>query len=211
MSACTQCHGQGGFSYRRLSGALAFAICANCRGHRFIDDDEPSAPPPPSQLPPWPAPRRSNRISIAGRWLTFGGCLDVWPNGRMNFAKEWGYGLGVTGQGIALSNGRAAGVLLRGKPLGGRGYLLRFSGKNLITGFCAIRRGPRLPLSFQRDESEVRMSRPPEPRRSLLSGLRTTDRTGPRHSQAELRETGSQQRAEPNPGSDDPRTVAPKR
>src|SRR5262245_2282841 len=47
MSACTQCHGQGGFSYRRQNGALAFAICTNCRGQRFIDDDEPPPPPAP--------------------------------------------------------------------------------------------------------------------------------------------------------------------
>jgi hypothetical protein len=160
MSACTQCHGQGGFSYRRLTGALAFAICPDCRGHRFIDDGEPPAPPAPSQLPPWPAPRRSDRISIAGRWLTIGGCLDVWANGGMNFAKEWGYGLGPTGQGIALWNGGAVGVLLRGKPLGARGYFLRFSSNDQITGFCAIRRGPRLPLSFERDEDEAGMPRP---------------------------------------------------
>jgi hypothetical protein len=181
MSACTQCHGQGGFSYRRLTGALAFAICPNCRGHRFIDDGEPSPPPTPSQLPPWPAPRRTDRISIAGRWLTIGGCLDIWPNGSMNFVKEWGYELGLTGQGIALWNGGIVGVLLRGKPLGGRGYFLSFSSNNLLTGFCAIRRGPRLPLSFERDESEARLSRPPERRRSLLTRPRTTDRVGPRH------------------------------
>jgi hypothetical protein len=154
MSACTQCHGQGGFSYRRLTGVLAFATCPNCRGHRFVDDGEPPARPAPSQLPPWSAPRRSDRILIAGRWLTIGGCLDVWPNGRINFAREWGYGLGLTGQGIALWNGGVVGVLLRGKPLGGRGYLLRFVGRNLIAGLCAIRHGPRLPLSFERADAD---------------------------------------------------------
>src|SRR5215813_2196519 len=194
MSACTQCHGQGGFSYRRQNGALAFAICTNCRGHRFIDDDMPQPAPAPSQLPPWPAPRRSNRISIAGRWLTVGGCLDIWANGRMNFAKEWGYALGLTGQGIALWNGRAVGILLRGKPLGGRGYFLRFSNGNLITGFCAIRRGPRLPLTFERDESEAETSRPQQRRRTLMSLLRTTDRIDPHHVQGSLRADGNQRR-----------------
>ena len=90
MSACTQCHGQGGFSYRRQNGASAFAICTNCRGHRFVDDDVPPPPPKPSQLPPWPAPRRHDRISIAGRWLTIGGCLDIWPSGRMKSHQGMG-------------------------------------------------------------------------------------------------------------------------
>jgi hypothetical protein len=206
MSACTQCHGQGGFSYRRQSGALAFAVCTNCRGHRFIDDDEPLPAPAPSQLPPWPAPRRSDRILIAGRWLTVGGCLDIWANGRMNFAKEWGYGLGLTGQGIALWNGGAVGVLLRGRPLGGRGYLLRFSKDNLITGFCAIRRGPRLPLAFERDEQEAEMPRPPERRRTPVSSLRATDRIiDPRYIQGDTRPAGNQRRTDLGPRNSPPK------
>jgi hypothetical protein len=195
MSACTQCHGQGGFSYRRHNGASAFAICTNCRGHRFIDDDVPPQPPKPSQLPPWPAPRRHDRISIAGRWLTIGGCLDIWPSGRMNLTREWGYRLGLTGQGIALWNGGAVGILLRGKPLGGRGYFLRFSSENLISGFCAIRRGPRLPLTFERDESEPDTPRLQQRRHSLMSLLRTLDRTDPRHPQSDQRAAFDRRRA----------------
>jgi hypothetical protein len=206
MSACTQCHGQGGFSYRRQNGASAFAVCTNCRGHRFIDDDVLPPPPSPSQLPPWPAPRRNDRISIAGRWLTIGGCLDIWPSGRMNLAREWGYRLGLTGQGIALWNGGAVGILLRGKPLGGRGYFLRFSSDNLITGFCAIRRGPRLPLTFERDESEPDALRPQERRRSLMSLLRTIDRSDLRHAKSEQRAAGNQRRAEPGQRNSAPKS-----
>jgi len=206
MSACTQCRGQGGFSYRRQNGASAFAVCTSCRGHRFIDDDEPAPPPAPSQLPPWPAPRRNDRISVAGRWLTVGGCLDIWANGRMNFTREWGYGLGLTGQGIALWNGGAVGVLLRGRPLGGRGYFLKFSNDNLITGFCAIRRGPRLPLTFERDESEVGTLSPQERRRSLMSLLRTIDRVDPHHTQAEPQAAGKRRRADLGPRRSAPKS-----
>jgi hypothetical protein len=68
----------------------------------------------------------------------------------MNFAKEWGYDLGLTGRGVALWNGAAVGVLLTGKPLGGRGYLLKFFDDRSIAGICAIRRGPHLPIAFER-------------------------------------------------------------
>jgi hypothetical protein len=53
-----------------------------------------------------------------------------------------------------LWNDGAIGVLLRGMPLGGRGYILKFSNANLLTGFCAIRRGPQLPLFFRRAQSD---------------------------------------------------------
>jgi hypothetical protein len=150
MSACPQCHGQGGFSYRSQNGVLRFDICTGCRGCRFIDDGEPVSAPDPSQLPPWPAPKRTHQYPIAGRWLTSGGCLDVWPAGRMNLVKEWGYDLGLTGRGVALWNGAAVGVLLTGKPLGGRGYFLKFFDDRSIAGICAIRRGPHLPIAFER-------------------------------------------------------------
>jgi len=154
VSTCPQCFGQGGFCYRRQNGALGFNVCTGCRGHRFIDDGEPLSPPQPSQLPPWLAPQRSDRYPIAGRWLTEGGCLDFWASGRMSLVREWGYALGLTGRGVALWNDGAIGVLLRGMPLGGRGYILKFSNANLLTGFCAIRRGPHLPLFFQRAQSD---------------------------------------------------------
>ena len=114
----------------------------------------------------------------------------------MNFAREWGYRLGLTGQGIALWNGGAVGILLRGKPLGGRGYFLRFCSDKLITGFCAIRRGPRLPLTVERDESEPYTPPPQARSRSLMSLLRTIDRTDPRLAQAEPRAAGNRRRAE---------------
>jgi hypothetical protein len=154
VSTCPQCLGQGGFCYRRQNGALGFNVCTGCRGHRFIDDGEPLSPPHPSQLPPWPAPQRSDQYPIAGRWLTAGGCLDFWASGRMSLVREWGYAIGLTGRGVALWNDGATGVLLRGMPLGGRCYLLKFSNANLIEGFCAIRRGPQLPLFFRRAPSD---------------------------------------------------------
>ena len=159
MSTCPQCFGQGGFCYRRQNGALGFNVCTGCRGHRFIDDGEPLSPPQPSQLPPWRSPQRSDQCPIAGRWLTAGGCLDFWSSGRMSLVREWGYALGLTGRGVALWNDGAIGVLLRGMPLGGRGYILKFSNANLLTGFCAIRRGPHLPLFFRRAQSDGRVAR----------------------------------------------------
>jgi hypothetical protein len=114
----------------------------------------------------------------------------------MNLAREWGYRLGLTGQGIALWNGGAVGILLRGKPLGGRGYFLRFSSENLISGFCAIRRGPRLPLTFERDESEPDTPRLQQRRHSLMSLLRTLDRADPHHPQSEHRAAGNRRRAD---------------
>ena len=153
VSTCPQRFGQGGFCYRRQNGALGFNVCTVCRGHRFIDDGEPLSPPQPSQLPPWRSPQRSDQCPIAGRWLTAGGCLDFWPSGRMSLVREWGYALGLTGRGVALWNDGAIGVL-RGMPLGGRGYILKFSNANLLTGFCAIRRGPHLPLFFRRAQSD---------------------------------------------------------
>jgi hypothetical protein len=72
----------------------------------------------------------------------------------MSLVREWGYALGLTGRGVALWNDGAIGVLLRGMPLGGRGYILKFSNANLLTGFCAIRRGPHLPLFFRRAQSD---------------------------------------------------------
>jgi hypothetical protein len=72
----------------------------------------------------------------------------------MSLVREWGYTLGLTGRGVALWNDDAIGVLLRGMPLGGRGYILKFSNANLLTGFCVIRRGPHLPLFFQRAQSD---------------------------------------------------------
>src|SRR6266699_4855265 len=151
MSTCPQCHGQGGFSYRRRNGLLSFEFCTSCRGYRSIDDGEPLSPAGPSQRPPWPAPLRSDRYPVAGRWLTSGGCLDVWPAGRMNLVKEWAYELGTIGRGVALWNGASVAMLLAGRPLGGRGYFLRFSdNSSSIAGVCVIRRGPQLPISFQR-------------------------------------------------------------
>jgi hypothetical protein len=72
----------------------------------------------------------------------------------MSLVRKWGYGLGLTGRGVGLWNDGAIGVLLRGMPLGGRGYILKFSNANLLTGFCAIRRGPHLPLFFRRAQSD---------------------------------------------------------
>jgi hypothetical protein len=91
---------------------------------------------------------------------------DCWPladGGRLSGllgqrSHESGPGMGIRagahGPGVALWNDGAIGVLLRGMPLGGRGYILKFSNANLLTGFCAIRRGPHLPLFFQRAQSD---------------------------------------------------------
>ena len=48
----------------------------------------------------------------------------------MSLVREWGYALGLTGRGVALWNDGAIGVLLRGMPLGGRGYILKSSNAN---------------------------------------------------------------------------------